>query len=83
MTIQDIHARIEDIAEAGDDAALRDLLVGHFQDLPEPLQKKVLFALLEEDLEEQGTGSAIAVIQERGINALIGIEAFKEALAAA
>ncbi len=73
----DVRAKLDEIVASGDDQALRAFLIEGFKELPEEMQKRVLFACFEEAIEKE---AEIARIQETAIGVIQEIEAYKEAL---
>ncbi|MBV9159460.1 MAG: hypothetical protein JO019_02585 [Candidatus Kaiserbacteria bacterium] len=70
MEESEIKQKLRAFLAADDQKGAEDFLIEHFNDLPEELQKDVLFAFYSETLEKKAAEANIVQLQEDGAKAI-------------
>lgn len=80
MTKDALHEAIDRLADAGDESAIEKFILEHFSELPEDLQKELLFSFYADALEKEASNAPITLLQVEGLAAIEKLETIKDSL---
>ena len=80
MTKEELREAIGRFLETGDEKVIEAFVLEHFAELPEDVQKELLFTFYADALEKEAGKGAISALQIEGLEAMDTLEAIKAAL---
>lgn len=77
MPLEALKQEVERLIEAGNEKALEAFVLAHFTELPEEVQKRLLFSFFTETAERQVGEARVGDIQKQGVELLEQLEKIK------
>lgn len=78
MTREQLLVELDKLAAAGDEKAVEQFLIDHYQELPDDVKGTLLLSVYTDALQKEADEARIVEVQEKGLAALDALAAMKD-----